>query len=372
MAGGTGGHVFPGLAVANHMKDKGWHIEWIGTRDKMEADLVPKYGFNINFINIGGVRGKSALTKLFTPLKLLSALFQSMRLLRRIKPKVVLGMGGYASGPGGIASWLLRIPLVIHEQNAVFGMTNRYLAKVAKHTLTGFDITHSSLPATNPQVLPKNISYVGNPIREGFFAIPIKSEHDTQRSINILIVGGSLGALALNKIVPKVLIDLANETNISIKHQSGKNKQKQVRADYLGLHNVDVIEFIDNMEEVFAWSDIIICRAGALTVAEVAGAGRVAIFVPLPIAVDDHQTANAKYLSDKNAAILIAQETLESELPKKLRDLCASPEMRCNIANAAKACAHEEATSAVSSIIEQVSKINSSLSKTPATNKGQA
>jgi UDP-N-acetylglucosamine--N-acetylmuramyl-(pentapeptide) pyrophosphoryl-undecaprenol N-acetylglucosamine transferase len=165
---------------------------------------------------------------------------------------------------------------------------------------------------------------------------------------------------------------LARETNISVKHQSGKNKQKQVRADYLGLHNVDVIEFIDNMEEAFAWSDIIICRAGALTVAEVAGAGRVAIFVPLPIAVDDHQTANAKYLSDKHAAILIPQEKLEGMLLKQMRDLSASAEMRGNIAKAAKASAHESATSAVGSIIEQVSKINNSPSKTQTTNKGQA
>lgn len=372
MAGGTGGHVFPGLAVANYMKGKGWHIEWIGTRDKMEADLVPKYGFNINFINIGGVRGKSILTKLFTPFKLLSALFQSIRLLRSIKPKVVLGMGGYASGPGGIASWLLRIPLVIHEQNAVFGMTNRYLAKVANHTLTGFDLTNSPLPLKGPQALPKNINYVGNPIREGFFTIPMKSMQDTQAPINILIVGGSLGALALNEIVPKALLILANETNINVKHQSGKNKQKQVRADYLGMHNVDVIEFIDNMEEAFDWADIIICRAGALTVAEVAGAGRVAIFVPLPIAVDDHQTANAKYLSDKHAAILIPQNTLESKLLQQLRDLCASPKMRNNMALAAKASAHENATSAVSTVIEQVSKINNRPSNTQSTNKGQA
>lgn len=372
MAGGTGGHVFPGLAVANHMKNKGWHIEWIGTRDKMEADLVPKHGYNISFINIGGMRGKSTLTKLLTPFKLLSALFQSIRLLRRLKPRVVLGMGGYASGPGGIASCILRIPLVIHEQNAVFGMTNRYLAKVAKHTLTGFDLTSTPLPAKGPQALPKNISYVGNPIREGFFSIPMKNTQDTQVPINILIVGGSLGALALNEIVPKVLLTLANETTINVKHQSGKNKQKKVRADYLGAHNVDVIEFIDNMEEAFAWADIIICRAGALTVAEVAGAGRVALFVPLPIAVDDHQSDNAKYLSDKNAAILIPQATLDTVLLKHLRDLCASSEIRSKMASAAKACAHINATSAVASVIEQVSKINNNPSKTQSTTKGQA
>lgn len=168
MAGGTGGHVFPGLAVANFMREKDWNIEWIGTADKMEAQLVPKHGFDIHFITIGGLRGKSAMTKLWTPFKLIGALFQSITLLRKLKPCVVLGMGGYASGPGGIAAWLLNIPLIVHEQNAVFGMTNRYLAKLATYTLTGFDLANTQ-HIGNKKPPSVNINYVGNPIRQGFF-----------------------------------------------------------------------------------------------------------------------------------------------------------------------------------------------------------
>lgn len=372
MAGGTGGHVFPGLAVANQMSNQGWHIEWIGTRDKMEADLVPKHGYSIHFINIGGVRGKSIFTKLFTPFKLLSALFQSLLLLHRLKPITVLGMGGYASGPGGIAAWLLQTPLLIHEQNAVVGMTNRYLAKVAKYTLTGFDLNSSSLSGKDRQSIPANIRYVGNPIREAFFNIPVKANQDASMPVNVLIVGGSLGALALNKIVPKILLTLAKETEINIKHQSGKNKHEQVQIDYQNNPNVEVIEFIDDMEAAFAWADLIICRAGALTVAEVAGAGRVALFVPLPIAVDDHQTANAKYLSDKGAAILIPQPQLDSVLLKHMRDLCASPSLRSSMSLKAKACAHANATAEVSAIIEQVSNIYNGPSNTQTTKRGQA
>jgi len=371
MAGGTGGHVFPGLAVAKQMNKQGWHIEWIGTRDKMEADLVPKHGFNINFIDIGGVRGKSILTKLLTPFKLLSALVQSLRLLRRIKPNAVLGMGGYASGPGGIAAWLLRIPLVIHEQNAVFGMTNHYLAKVAKHTLTGFDLSTTMASTKITKSLPTNMIYVGNPIREAFFNIPAKSNVDASASVNILIVGGSLGALALNQSVPKALQMLAKELKIKVKHQSGKNKQEQVKIDYQSMSNVEVIEFIDNMEAAFSWADIIICRAGALTVAEVAGAGRVALFVPLPIAVDDHQTANAKYLSDKGAAILIPQPELDTSLLTHLHELCASSSIRNGIASKAKACANTHATSQVCAIIEQVSNTNNRPSNRQSIKEGQ-
>lgn len=355
MAGGTGGHVFPGLAVAHDMCKHGWNIEWIGTRDKMEAEIVPKHGFQIHFIDIGGLRGKSIARKLLTPFKLLSALFQSIKLLRRIKPNAVLGMGGYASGPGGIAAWLLKLPLVIHEQNAVFGMTNRYLAKVAERTLTGFDLGSPTNNRTNSKVTCDKTCYVGNPIREGFNEITVKSSQDPETPVNILIVGGSLGALALNKIVPKTLLMLAQEYKINVKHQSGKNKNEQVNIDYEGLSNVEVVEFIDDMEGAYTWSDIIICRSGALTVAEVAGSGRVALFVPLPIAVDDHQTANAKYLSDKDAAVLIPQPELGSTLQQHLRELCASPQLRHTMAAKAKALGHPQASTEVCKIIKEVS-----------------
>jgi UDP-N-acetylglucosamine--N-acetylmuramyl-(pentapeptide) pyrophosphoryl-undecaprenol N-acetylglucosamine transferase len=364
MAGGTGGHVFPGLAVANLMLEKGWKIDWIGTADKMEANLVPKYGFPIHFITIGGVRGKSLVTKLWTPFKLLGALFQSISLLRKLKPNVVLGMGGYASGPGGIAAWLLNIPLVVHEQNAVFGMTNKYLARLATYTLTGFDIVNIQ-KLSNTKHLPKNTHYVGNPIRKGFFNIAPKNlaehasthQHSLPKDIvNILIVGGSLGALALNQIVPKVLLKLAELTRnftIIVKHQSGKDKLMPVQEAYQNMPNVEVLEFIDNMESAFSWSDIVICRAGALTVSEVAGAGRTAIFVPLPFAVDDHQTVNARYLSDQGAALLISQSTLDETLLSTLDELCSGIEKRQVMAAKAKACAHQHATSEVAAFIEK-------------------
>ncbi|MFT6268567.1 MAG: UDP-N-acetylglucosamine--N-acetylmuramyl-(pentapeptide) pyrophosphoryl-undecaprenol N-acetylglucosamine transferase [Alphaproteobacteria bacterium] len=365
MAGGTGGHVFPGLAVANHMREKDWNIEWIGTADKMEAQLVPKHGFAIHFIKIGGLRGKSLITKLLTPFKLLGALLQSITLLRKLKPSVVLGMGGYASGPGGIAAWLLNIPLIVHEQNAVFGMTNRYLARLATYTLTGFDLS-SLQDADNTKRLPVNVNYVGNPIRKGFFDIApshltnsnqVSNNPQHTTTNNILIVGGSLGALALNQIVPRILLTLSRDFSISVMHQSGKNKYIQVQEAYQNMPNVEVIEFIDNMESAFSWADIIICRAGALTVAEVAGAGRVAIFVPLPIAVDDHQTANAKYLSDQGAAILIPQAQLDSALLSILNDLCHSAKRRQEMALKAKSCAHRNATTEVATFIEKAVKI---------------
>jgi UDP-N-acetylglucosamine--N-acetylmuramyl-(pentapeptide) pyrophosphoryl-undecaprenol N-acetylglucosamine transferase len=366
MAGGTGGHVFPGLAVAHHMHQMGWDVQWIGTADKMEAQLVPKHGFAIHFIKIGGMRGKSAINKLLSPFRLIIALIQSLLVFRRLRPTVVLGMGGYASGPGGIAAWLLNIPLVIHEQNAVFGMTNRYLARVARYTLTGFDLSGSKLlntPSTKnsdkglKQVA--NCYYVGNPIREEFFAIKPKNI-EKNADVNILIVGGSLGALALNLTVPSVLSELTQKYSLKIKHQSGKGKLEQVKIAYENMPNVDVIEFIDNMQEAFDWSDIIICRSGALSVAEVAGAGRVAVFVPLPIAVDDHQTKNAKYLSEQQAAILIPQPQLEASLLSTLHDLCESVQTRINIAKAAKACAHKNATNDISSYIAKAANIDSS------------
>lgn len=354
MAGGTGGHVFPGLAVASEMQTQGWDVHWIGTADKMEAQLVPKYGFPIHFIKIGGARGKSLLTKLQAPFKLLGALIQAIKLLRVLQPQAVLGMGGYASGPGGIAAWLLGVPLVVHEQNAVFGMTNRYLAKVAQFTLSGFDLSAVICAKNSPKLVAKT-HYVGNPIRPGFFAIEEK-QSSANAPINILIVGGSLGALALNQIVPNVLSELSAQFTLQLRHQSGKGKNREVKEAYKQMPNASVVEFIDDMESAFAWSDIIICRAGALTVAEVAGSGRVAIFVPLPIAVDDHQSENAKYLSEQGAALLLPQATLATTLLASLRELCAQPNKRLAMAKKARACAHPDATQQVGQFITKAAK----------------
>ena len=346
MAGGTGGHVFPGLAVAHYMQTIGWQIDWMGTADKMEAELVPKHGISIHFIDIGGVRGKGLATKLKTPFRLLKAFMQARKLLKKLQPNAVLGMGGYASGPGGLAAYTLGIPLLVHEQNAVFGMTNKYLSKLAAYTLTGFDLSHPSNNLDNA----KKLHFVGNPIRNGFFTIP-EMQVKADAAINILIVGGSLGALALNQQVPSILKSLMATFTIAVKHQSGKNKQLEVIAEYENLANCDVLEFIDDMESTFAWADIIICRAGALTVAEVAGSGRAAIFVPLPIAVDDHQTANARSLSDNGAAILLPQTEIKTSLKTHLMTLCEHHKLRLDMGKKARQLARAEATQAVSEFI---------------------
>ncbi|MFC4700288.1 undecaprenyldiphospho-muramoylpentapeptide beta-N-acetylglucosaminyltransferase [Glaciecola siphonariae] len=366
MAGGTGGHVFPGLAVADELSSRGWTVNWFGTADKMEAATVPKYGYPIHFIDIAGVRGKGLTHKLMTPFKLVKAVIASRRLLKKLKPKVVLGMGGYASGPGAIAAYTLGIPLVLHEQNAIFGLTNRYLSKLAALVLCGFNMQinrdHNKAPAS--------ALFVGNPIRRVFADIPEKvrqsDANDKCEAINILIVGGSLGALALNQIVPKVLKDISSAKVLNVWHQSGKGKAEPVKEAYQALFaqpllkdtedfasagnaseagvQVRVSEFIDKVESAYAWADIVICRAGALTVAEVSAAGRVAVFVPLPIAVDDHQTFNAQNLSEQGAAILIQQHDLAEQLPVHLHRLVAEPSVRYEIARKAKSLAQMNAT----------------------------
>lgn len=356
MAGGTGGHVFPGLAVAQHMQTLGWRIDWVGTQDKMEAQLVPKFGFPIHFIDIGGLRGKGLKTKLLAPFKLFHAFLQARKILKDLQPKVVLGMGGYASGPGGLAAFSLGIPVVIHEQNAVFGMTNKYLAKIAKATLTGFDLQSSKL--TNNTIAantPSNTLYVGNPIRSNIFEIEALKNKSPNETVSILIVGGSLGALALNEQVPSILQSLASQRAIEVRHQTGKGKLQQVQQAYQASEFAQVTEFIDDMQSALAWADIVICRAGALTVAEIAGAGRVAIFVPLPIAVDDHQTANAKYLSEQGAAILLPQKDIQSTLLAHLFTLCNEPNTRINMAKRAKQCAVQTATANVADVLLSVS-----------------
>lgn len=353
MAGGTGGHVFPGLAVAHKMQQLGWSIEWIGTADKMEAQLVPAHGFKIHFIDIGGVRGKGIVTKLLTPIKLIKAFFQARRLLTSIQPNAVIGMGGYASGPGGLAAKSLSIPLIVHEQNAVFGMTNRYLAKIAQATLTGFDVSVDPVKSK----APNNTVYVGNPIREGFFDIQVSSQEARKNHCtHILIIGGSLGALALNQKVPPILLKLEHDFAIKVRHQTGKSKQEQVDLAYGEADFVAVTEFIDDMIEALSWADIIICRAGALTVAEVAGAGRAAIFVPLPIAVDDHQTANARILSDKQAGVLLPQADIEQKLYEHLSKLCSAPKMRMNMAENARKYSIKDATTKVAKVILQLTQ----------------
>lgn len=366
MAGGTGGHVFPGLAVAQALLTKGWKIDWIGTADRMEADIVPANNIPIHFIKIAGLRGKGLIRKVLTPFSLIRAFFQSRQILKELAPDAVLGMGGYASGPGGLAAWSLNIPLIVHEQNAVFGLTNKLLAKVANKVLTGFSFNDS---------LKNKSFFVGNPIRAAFSQIPAMESKplDTNNpneskvsSVNILIVGGSLGALALNKIVPSCLLNISKRYAISVYHQSGKNKLEPVNQAYENLPNVKTSEFIDDMSAAFTWADIVICRAGALTVAEVAASGRVAIFVPLPIAVDDHQTKNAESLSEQGAAIIIPQNQLSEVLPVHLTTLLEDENLRLKMANKAKQCLPLDATKIVVEHVEQAAQLDAITSQVPS------
>lgn len=313
MAGGTGGHVFPGLAVAKELSEKhNFEVLWLGTKERMEADLVPAHGFKIEFIKISGLRRNGLLRKLGAPFTILRAVFEALKVIRKFKPDVVLGMGGYASGPGGIAAKLCGIPLVLHEQNASPGITNRILSKIADKVLLGFPGAISG----------KKVEYIGNPVRAEVVALNGRLPKDfNHENLNVLVIGGSLGAKALNDLVPKA-VALANKNGarIHITHQTGKGNSSGVDAVYrsLEVENFTVCDFISDMASAYSANDVIICRAGALTLAEVSAAGMPAIFVPLPTAVDDHQTKNARYLSDNGGAVCMPQTQLTSE---KLADI---------------------------------------------------
>ena len=360
MAGGTGGHVFPGLAVAQALKEQNWHIHWLGTAERMEADLVPKAGFEISFINIAGVRGNGLLRLLAAPFKIIKAVLQARRVIKQVNPDVVIGMGGFASGPGGVAAWLMGKPLVLHEQNAVPGMTNKLLSRIASKVLTGFDATFEAQkgirqPANLEGSQQEKYQWVGNPVRAGFAdikrSVPVEQamSHQTQQRLNILILGGSLGAKALNENVP---LALAKQKNINVCHQCGKGHFASVTDLYqstLGQSvNWTVDEFVDDMPKAYQWADLVICRAGALTVAEVAASGVAAIFVPLPHAVDDHQTKNAQTLVEKGAAYLLTQtELVNGGLTPLLKACLAKPNMLVDVGHKARSLAKLDAVQRV-------------------------
>ena len=356
MAGGTGGHIFPGLAVAKLLESQGWKIHWLGTKERMEAHIVPQHGYDISFINITGLRNKNLKTLLQLPFKLIQSLWQSIKVIQAVKPDVVLGMGGYASAPGGFSAWLLRKPLVLHEQNASAGLSNRCLAKVATKVLSAF-----------PGAFNSSIDYqvVGNPLRADIISIQkanTTAETSKEKSITehqkVLVVGGSLGAQILNETVPLALDKIKLQT-IQVWHQSGAGKQKHVLQAYndSALEGVKVTEFIDDMASAYQWADIVICRAGALTVSELAMAGKPAIFVPLPHAVDDHQTKNALYLVDKGAAILMPQEDFNAmTLVQTLNSLFGCTTTLITMAKNARTAAHADATAKVSEVIKLAAK----------------
>ena len=343
MAGGTGGHVYPALAVADYLREKGIPLLWLGTSSGLENRIVPQNGYQLVTINISGLRGKGLLKWVMAPVVLGIALFQSLLILFRRRPSVVLGMGGFVSGPGGIAARLMRIPLLIHEQNAIAGLTNRILARLADTVMVAFPDTFRSVP---------DIRLTGNPVRPELFEITSPDQRLRGRSgakLNLLVLGGSQGAHALNQIVPEMIVRIGGEVNIDVWHQSGDRHLESTCKRYqcLGIPG-KVVPFIDDMAGAYAWADIVVCRAGALTIAELAAAGVASVLIPFPFAVDDHQTANAHYLSDNGGAILIAESELNCEmLAGTITELAASREKVIKMAMTARNLARPLATQLV-------------------------
>lgn len=307
MAGGTGGHVYPALAVARALQESRREIVWLGTHKGIEARIIPAAGIDIEWISVAGLRRKGALAMIAAPLQILWAVIQSLSVIRRRRPAAVLGMGGFASGPGGVAAWLMRRPLVIHEQNAAAGMTNRLLARFARVVLQAF-----------PGSFNANVSAetVGNPVREEITAIaPPASRYATRQGpIRLLVLGGSQGALALNRVVPAALAKLDASVRPVVRHQCGERTLLAAEEAYTS-HNIDVelLPFIEDMAAAYTWADLVVCRSGALTVAELCAAGLPAIFVPYPGAVDDHQTANAEALKIAGAAVVMQESELSAD-----------------------------------------------------------
>jgi UDP-N-acetylglucosamine--N-acetylmuramyl-(pentapeptide) pyrophosphoryl-undecaprenol N-acetylglucosamine transferase len=305
MAGGTGGHIFPGLAVAEALRAVGWQVQWLGAPNSMESRLVPPRGFTLNTIDFSGVRGKGLLTLALLPLRLLKAFWQSIQVVRRVQPDVVVGLGGYITFPAGMMAVLLGKPLVLHEQNSVAGMANKVLAGVADRVFTAF-----------PGVFAKG-QWVGNPLRSEFMQQAPPEQRFAQRSgpLKLLVVGGSLGAKVLNDTVPQALALIPAAQRPQVTHQSGEKQIDALRANYAAAGvDATLTPFIDNTAQAFADADVIVCRAGASTVTEIAAVGAAAVLVPFPSAVDDHQTRNAQFLSDSGAAVLMPQSTLTPEV----------------------------------------------------------
>jgi UDP-N-acetylglucosamine--N-acetylmuramyl-(pentapeptide) pyrophosphoryl-undecaprenol N-acetylglucosamine transferase len=342
MAGGTGGHVFPALAVAQQLKAQGCEVSWLGTPDSFEARTVPQYGFEIDWVDSFRLRGQGVATLLLAPFRLMRAMGQAWRVLRRRRPQVVLGMGGFVTGPGGLASWLARTPLVIHEQNTIPGLTNRYLARLARRVFEAF-------PGSFPAAV--RAETVGNPVRAEIAALPAPAERFAGREgpCRLLVLGGSLGAQALNETLPEALALLPAHRRYEVRHQAGRDKAEATRAAYAreGVE-ATVSDFLLDMAEVYAWADLVICRAGALTVSELTAAGVAAILVPYPHAVDDHQTRNARFLSGAGAARLLPQDQLEAEsLAVLLCDFCEDRAKLQAMAELARGLAHTHATERV-------------------------
>lgn len=343
MAGGTGGHVFPALAVADQLRDLGCAVSWIGTPRGIENRVVPEAGYPLNVIPVSGLRGKGLKSLLLAPFQLIRALAASLKILATIQPNLVLGFGGFVAGPVGLAARLRGDSLAIHEQNAYAGTTNRILARWADRVLTGF-----------PDALPNSVC-VGNPVREDILRADKSLSDYPGRPLNILVLGGSQGARSLNQMVPAALCRLAEATEINIKHQCGPRWFEDTSNLYgkLGIP-AEVLSFIEDMSEAYSWSDLVVCRAGAMTVAEVAAMGRAALFIPFPYAIDDHQTANANWLVAQGGAELMQEADIDTDsLASKLLQMVSSEKIR-TMASASASASFPNSTDRIVSLCEEL------------------
>ena len=337
MAGGTGGHIFPGLAVAQALREQGWKVHWLGAPGSMEERLVPPQGFPLETIDFSGVRGKGLLTLALLPLRLLKAFAQAWAVVRRVRPDVVIGLGGYISFPGGMMATLAGKPLILHEQNSVAGMANKVLANVASRVFCAF-----------PNALP-GAQWVGNPLRQAFLQQPPPAERFAGRSgpLRILVVGGSLGAKALNDTVPQALALIPPEQRPQVRHQSGAKQMQALQASYAAAGvQAELTPFIDDTASAYAQADLVICSAGASTVTALAAVGAAAIYVPFPHAVDDHQTTNARFVVDAGGGWVVQQTALS---PEKLAHMIQNMQRSTLLETAQKAKMMQktEATAAV-------------------------
>lgn len=319
MAGGTGGHVFPALAVAKELQSKGVEITWLGTRRGLEATVIPEHNIDIEWISVEGLRGKGVLSLLFAPFRLLRAMWQSAAAIRRVKPDCILGMGGFVAGPGGLVGRLMGRPLVVHEQNAVAGLTNQALSKIANRVMSGFD---------NVEGLPKSSKWVGNPVRRAIAANTKSDQQDGvigDAHINILIIGGSQGAHSFNQHLPSVFAELANP-KLHIWHQSGRDRSAQVVESYAQKKvKAKVTEFIDDMAAAYQWADVLVCRSGAMTIAECCAAAKPALLVPYPFSAGDHQIKNAQVMVDVGGGLMVMNDKItDQEMQSTLSILLVS------------------------------------------------
>lgn len=345
MAGGTGGHIFPALSIARNLQERGYHVEWLGTARGLEVDVLRDTGIRLHCIDVKGLRGKGIINMLLAPFMIAGGVLQALKVVRTVRPCCVLGMGGYVTGPGGVAARLAGRPLLIHEQNAIAGFSNRMLAKIANRVMEAF-------PGTFPA--KTRALYTGNPVRKEIVAITRPADSDAERGpLRVLAVGGSLGAVAINELVPAVLAAMPVQERPQIWHQCGRNNIEATQQAYrdagIALNITCRVEpFINDMAAAYDWADVVICRAGALTVSELAAAGLPSVLVPYPHAVDDHQTSNAKWLCDAGAGFLIQQRDLNvASLTQKLRQLGSDRTLLADMSAAAHKLAQPQASDLV-------------------------